>query len=412
MGRVIVVLGVIIGLFMASATAAGVPEQLHYSGYLTNEIGEPIDCPDPVQCPVQYTLVFRLYDEASGGNELWEETYSEISIYGGSFHVVLGESNPISAGILDGPVWVGITVNDNAEMVPRQRVVSAAFALRAGSADQADEATNATQLGGVAAIDYASATTVSELQTNLAPVATTGSFNDLVDVPADLADGDDDTQLTEAEVEVFITNEAINLYAGATVDGGTISTGAHTVNTNLTNAEVETSVESSATLNLHPATTIGGQAISTGAHILNTDTQLTEEAVEGYITNSPIDLAPGSTIGGTLAGVVPAGAVMFFNLNACPSGWTELTAARGRYVVGLNAGGSLANTVGSALNNVENRPVGQHGHVVDRTDYTPVGSKIRAATGSVPGGSFPTSQAGNVAGTNAPYIQLLVCGKN
>src|SRR5688500_7198572 len=48
----------------------------------------------------------------------------------------------------------------------------------------------------------------------------------------------------------------------------------------------------------------------------------------------------------------PAGAVSFFNLAACPSGWTELTGARGRYLVGVPSGGTLGGTAGTALTNL------------------------------------------------------------
>lgn len=58
----------------------------------------------------------------------------------------------------------------------------------------------------------------------------------------------------------------------------------------------------------------------------------------------------------------PAGAVMFFDLPSCPAGWSELTGARGRVVVGLVSGGALSGTVGTALTNLEDRT---HTHDVD-----------------------------------------------
>jgi hypothetical protein len=60
---------------------------------------------------------------------------------------------------------------------------------------------------------------------------------------------------------------------------------------------------------------------------------------------------------------VPPGAVMFFNLTACPSGWHELTAAAGRAVVGVGSGNAagLAQVVGPAL---ADREVRQHTHGV------------------------------------------------
>lgn len=51
----------------------------------------------------------------------------------------------------------------------------------------------------------------------------------------------------------------------------------------------------------------------------------------------------------------PAGTVAFFDLPACPSGWTELTAARGRTLVGLPSGGTLGGTQGTALSDLEAR---------------------------------------------------------
>jgi hypothetical protein len=60
--------------------------------------------------------------------------------------------------------------------------------------------------------------------------------------------------------------------------------------------------------------------------------------------------------------MVPAGAVMFFDAGSCPAGWSELTQARGRAVVGLPSGGALLGTQGSALTNLENRT---HTHSVN-----------------------------------------------
>jgi len=61
-------------------------------------------------------------------------------------------------------------------------------------------------------------------------------------------------------------------------------------------------------------------------------------------------------------GAVPAGSVMFFDLDACPAGWSPLDAARGRAIVGTPAGGAVGGTVGAPLGDVENRA---HGHTVD-----------------------------------------------
>lgn len=140
--------------------------------------------------------------------------------------------------------------------------------------------------------------------------------------------------------------------------------------------------------------------------------------------------------GSLLTGIAgtPAGAVVFFNLAACPTGWTELVAARGMYMVGLPASGTLAGTSGAALTNLESRAVGQHNHGISdpghghsvsigADDNCCSGRRELAGNGDTQYGyvSFNTTSAttsisinnaGSVAGTNAPYIQLLTCQKS
>jgi hypothetical protein len=128
--------------------------------------------------------------------------------------------------------------------------------------------------------------------------------------------------------------------------------------------------------------------------------------------------------------IAPAGAVMFFDLPSCPAGWSEFTQARGRYVVGLTAGGTLRGTSGTPLNDQEARPVGEHSHsgmfnhvhainvvVGTGTAVSGVlfGSGANAAfvqTAAPVPDTFFTNNAGSVAGTNAPYVQLRACRKS
>jgi len=133
----------------------------------------------------------------------------------------------------------------------------------------------------------------------------------------------------------------------------------------------------------------------------------------------------------------PAGAVGFFALASCPSGWTAYAPAQGRYVVGLPAGGSLESTVGTALANGENRPTGQHTHSITDPGHTHdvqvdpilVGGNVASVrvTGTadeqasmaqtVTAKALPSftgitvNATGDVPGTNAPYLQLLACKK-
>lgn len=123
-------------------------------------------------------------------------------------------------------------------------------------------------------------------------------------------------------------------------------------------------------------------------------------------------------------GEIPSGAVMFFNLAACPTGWSEVAGARGRYVVGLQPGGTLGGTVGSALSNLQNRATGSHTHrytdsywdISYNPDYceeagSPYGG-IRVGNNRTRTLQTEEPYGGSTSGTNAPYIQFLVCQKN
>jgi hypothetical protein len=146
---------------------------------------------------------------------------------------------------------------------------------------------------------------------------------------------------------------------------------------------------------------------------------------------------PGPAGGG---GGAPAGAVLFFDLASCPAGWSAYANAQGRYVVGLNPGGALAATVGTALTDQQNRATGQHSHTITDPGHSHgvngsgaalrVPSAIlsfagRGAISTLPPAPNATTtgimsaqtgitvdESAGVAGTNAPYVQLLACRKD
>jgi hypothetical protein len=132
---------------------------------------------------------------------------------------------------------------------------------------------------------------------------------------------------------------------------------------------------------------------------------------------------------------VPSGAVMAFNLASCPTGWTEAIAAQGRYVVGKPSSGSLGGIAGTALTNLENRATGVHSHTITDprhshtfdaqqftadTDITESSNNLGpewAPTRPIRGTSLSATgitinNSVGVSGTNAPYIQYLMCQKN
>ncbi|MDD3181704.1 MAG: hypothetical protein PHD48_02720 [Alphaproteobacteria bacterium] len=126
------------------------------------------------------------------------------------------------------------------------------------------------------------------------------------------------------------------------------------------------------------------------------------------------------------ANTIPAGAVMMFNLAACPAGWSPLPGLAGRTVIGAGAGAgltlrSLGETGGEENHTLSVTEIPAHAHGTDWQEYNENGK------GSVPvmasGNSnspewyhfsSPTLNAGGDQPHNnmPPYIALLYCQKN
>ncbi len=110
----------------AGESPAPIPTEINYQGYLTDDSGIPLDG--------SYTVVFSLYDQATGGNPLWEQT-CVVDVSAGLFSVPLkhlGEEN------FSGDRFLGVQVGDDDEMIPRQQLTSVAYALWADHANYAN----------------------------------------------------------------------------------------------------------------------------------------------------------------------------------------------------------------------------------------------------------------------------------
>jgi hypothetical protein len=116
---------VLLAIFPVSVLA--VPEGINYQGYLTDARGQPLNR--------DVAITFRIWDAEESGTELWSESHAIVRVVVGVFNVVLGSSVPITAGILDGDSYLGITVGTDSEMVPRMKLTSVAYAIRAGYAE-------------------------------------------------------------------------------------------------------------------------------------------------------------------------------------------------------------------------------------------------------------------------------------
>jgi hypothetical protein len=134
---------------VAAPAGAVAPRLLSYQGFLTYPSGQPID--------TTVTIRFALYDVASGGVEKWGESFPNLTVAKGIVNATLGLTNPVpDAALAPAEVYLGIRVGADAEMTPRLRVASAAFAIEAVHAD------DASTVGGQPPADFEAAGTAAQ----------------------------------------------------------------------------------------------------------------------------------------------------------------------------------------------------------------------------------------------------------
>jgi hypothetical protein len=114
-------------------SAMAVPYFIEYQGKLIDKItAEPVTA---TNLPIN----FRIYDAETDGAIIWGESQT-VNISGGIYNVLLGSGTPIYYGPLDNVVfsdddlWLEVEV-DGEILLPRTRIVSVPFAVRAGVAD-------------------------------------------------------------------------------------------------------------------------------------------------------------------------------------------------------------------------------------------------------------------------------------
>jgi hypothetical protein len=132
--RSLVPLLVLSAMLCACGTAFAAPALLQYQGRLTDASGIPLNGAQ--------TALFTVYDDSVGTTPLWSERRT-VTPVNGLFDIALGMGTPIGPGVFDGTArFLGIRVwpDSTADMLPRQRISSAAYSLNAGRADVAGAA--------------------------------------------------------------------------------------------------------------------------------------------------------------------------------------------------------------------------------------------------------------------------------
>lgn len=135
MNRFVFVAGLVLVVILASFSLAEIPRLINYQGMLTDHEGNPLNAPQD--------LTFRIYNVESGGTLLWGETQNNVPVDNGLFNVVLGTITPVDLPF-DEDYWLEIEVGVLGALSPRVKLTSVGYAYRAGMADTASYAIEAT----------------------------------------------------------------------------------------------------------------------------------------------------------------------------------------------------------------------------------------------------------------------------
>ncbi len=114
---------VVLALVAAVPASAALPQRMvSFQGRLLNSAG--------AAQTGTFNMTFAIYSTATGGVSLWAQGPAAVNAYEGVYNVELG---PVTLPF-DQPYWVGVTVGADAEMLPRVRLASQAFAMVADTA--------------------------------------------------------------------------------------------------------------------------------------------------------------------------------------------------------------------------------------------------------------------------------------
>ncbi len=125
---------IISGVILVGAQGNGevsIPTKISYQGYLEDNNGPLTQSNVPIE--------FSLYATAVGGSPVWAGMQS-VDVNNGLFSVLLGSGSPMASDDFDGDRYLGISVDSDPEMSPRQQLVSVAYAFQAEHANTANSA--------------------------------------------------------------------------------------------------------------------------------------------------------------------------------------------------------------------------------------------------------------------------------
>ena len=252
-------------LFLALLCQDGfaIPNTLSQQGRLIDNNDAPIEG--------THYLTFRIFDSNIATIPLWEETLS-VNFINGYYGATLGENinNQLHTDLFaTQPLFLEMQIGSETPFFPRQLLSSMPYSLRSKEAISVDGGNvNASQIevGGVVVIDSSGSWVGPTIDMN---------WTNIQGIPQDFADGvDNDTVLSENEVEDYITNGALDLAEGSTIGG----------------KDLQEAISCQDGQILRWDGVLGWDC--------SEDSVLDSDDVLGYVTQNPIDLAGSSSVAG------------------------------------------------------------------------------------------------------------------
>ena len=82
-----------------------------------------------------YDITLKLYEQAEGTDAIWEEVQTDIHVLHGVFDLDVGSVTPLTGITFTATYYLGLTIEDDPEMVPRFELLKAPSALSVGGAE-------------------------------------------------------------------------------------------------------------------------------------------------------------------------------------------------------------------------------------------------------------------------------------
>ncbi len=110
-------------LFCCAAAHAQPPNLVHYQGRLLDNAGDPVNG--------TVDMAVRLYTQETGGSQIWGQTLASVAVSDGVYQFYFGDASFPDA-LTNAACWLELEVAGEVHG-PRKRLISAPYALRAGT---------------------------------------------------------------------------------------------------------------------------------------------------------------------------------------------------------------------------------------------------------------------------------------